>query len=93
MGASVGCMTRVTPDSARPLTEEEREPVERARQTIDATTDAGPDEDGVHTMGPAVRASDDHPGIRVIVPTADGDASVLVEDLLPLTFDTRAEQS
>jgi cytidine deaminase len=32
--------------------------VERARQVIDVTTDAGPDEDGIHTMGAAVRASD-----------------------------------
>ncbi len=31
---------------------------ELARSTIDANTDAGPDEDGVHTMGAAVRASD-----------------------------------
>jgi cytidine deaminase len=46
------------PPSARPLTTEELELVERARQTIDAHTDAGPDEDGVHTMGAAVRASD-----------------------------------
>jgi cytidine deaminase len=125
--------------------------VEHARQTIDANTDAGPDEDGVHTMGAAVRAADgrifvgvnlyhftggpcaelvalgaaraggatvithivavgnhgrgvkvpcgrdrqvlaDHyPGIRVIVPTANGAASVQIEDLLPLAFDTRSE--
>lgn len=32
--------------------------MEVARSTIDATTDAGPDEDGVHTMGAAVLASD-----------------------------------
>ena len=46
------------PASARNLTEDELELVELARSTIDANTDAGPDEDGVHTMGAAVRASD-----------------------------------
>jgi len=46
------------PASARPLTSEEGDLVEAARRTIDATTDAGPDEDGVHTMGAAVRADD-----------------------------------
>ena len=46
------------PDSALELTEDDLELVELARSTIDATTDAGPDEDGVHTMGAAVRASD-----------------------------------
>lgn len=51
-------MTVAMPPSARPLTTEELELVEQARQTIDAHTDAGPDEDGVHTMGAAVRASD-----------------------------------
>ena len=46
------------PGSARPLTEEDEELVESARRTIDATTDAGPDQDGIHTMGAAVRAAD-----------------------------------
>lgn len=46
------------PPSARDLTDDELELVELARSTIDATTDAGPDEDGVHTMGAAVRAAD-----------------------------------
>lgn len=32
--------------------------VDLARSTIDANTDAGPDEDGAHTMGAAVRSSD-----------------------------------
>ncbi len=32
--------------------------MDRARLAIDANTDAGPDEDGVHTMGAAVRAED-----------------------------------
>lgn len=32
--------------------------MELARSTIDANTDADPGEDGVHTMGAAVRASD-----------------------------------
>lgn len=44
--------------SARALDEGEVELVDLARRTIDATTDAGPDEDGVHTMGAAVRAGD-----------------------------------
>lgn len=48
----------VLPASARDLTDDELELVELARSTIDANTDAGPDEDGVHTMGAAVRASD-----------------------------------
>lgn len=46
------------PASARSLEPDETELVERARATIDATTDAGPDEDGVHTMGAAVRTAD-----------------------------------
>lgn len=50
-------MTTSLPPSARPLTAEDRELVERARQTVDASTDAGPDEDGVHTVGAAVRAA------------------------------------
>lgn len=132
------------PESARELTEAERELVELARTTIDATTDAGPDEDGVHTMGAAVRAGDGrafagvnlyhftggpcaelvalgaaraagaetittvvavgnhgrglvgpcgrdrqvlvdyHPGVRVLLPTPEGDRSVVIEDLMPL---------
>lgn len=51
-------MTTPTPPSARPLSPEELELVERAGQTVDANTDAGPDENGVHTVGAAVRASD-----------------------------------
>ncbi|MFD8295459.1 ASCH domain-containing protein [Streptomyces bauhiniae] len=46
------------PSSARALDDDERELVELARRTIDAHTDAGPDEDGVHTMGAAVMAAD-----------------------------------
>ncbi|HEV7652064.1 MAG TPA: hypothetical protein VGP26_28250 [Actinophytocola sp.] len=46
------------PPSARPLTVAERELVELARRTIDANTDAGPDEDGAHTVGAAVLADD-----------------------------------
>jgi cytidine deaminase len=132
------------PPSARPLEPDELELVEVARRTIDGATDAGPDEDGVHTMGAAVRTADgrvfvgvnvyhftggpcaelvalgaaraggatalthvvavgnhgrgpvgpcgrdrqvlfdQHPGIRVILPTRDGVRSVLIEDLLPL---------
>ncbi|MHA7306860.1 cytidine deaminase family protein [Arthrobacter sp. TMN-49] len=51
-------MTNPLPPSAQPLSEVERELVDLARETIDATTDAGPGEDGIHTMGAAVRASD-----------------------------------
>lgn len=46
------------PASARELTDDEWQLVQLARSTIDANTDAGPDEDGVHTMGAAVRAAD-----------------------------------
>ncbi|MBC9226808.1 cytidine deaminase [Aeromicrobium sp. 636] len=146
-------MSAALPDSARPLTEDEAALVELARRTIDATTDAGPDEDGVHTMGAAVRSSDGrlfagvnlyhftggpcaelvalgtaraagateithvvavgnhgrgvkapcgrdrqviadlHPAARVVVPTPEGLRSVSVRDLLPLQFDTAAEQA
>lgn len=51
-------MTAAIPASARPLTSDETELVELARRTIDAVTDAGPDMDGIHTMGAAVRATD-----------------------------------
>ena len=51
-------MTTPLPPSARPLTAEEGDLVELARRTIDATTDAGPGEDGVPTMGAAVRSAD-----------------------------------
>jgi cytidine deaminase len=44
--------------STRPLTEDEQALVELARATIDANTDAGPGEDGVHTVGAAVRVAD-----------------------------------
>jgi cytidine deaminase len=46
------------PASARDLTEDEWELVELARSAIDPNTDAGPDQDGVHTMGAAARAAD-----------------------------------
>ncbi|MFF9363646.1 ASCH domain-containing protein [Streptomyces griseoluteus] len=46
------------PPSARALDDDERELVELARRTIDAHTDAGPDEDGIHTVGAAVMAAD-----------------------------------
>lgn len=46
------------PSSARELTSEEWQLVELARSVIDANTDAGPGEGGVHTMGAAVRALD-----------------------------------
>ncbi|MHB8296393.1 MAG: hypothetical protein ACYDH5_17635 [Acidimicrobiales bacterium] len=41
---------------ARDLTDVDWELVEAARSTIDASTDAGPGEDGAHTMGAAVRS-------------------------------------
>lgn len=40
------------------LTAADVELIDLARATIDANTDAGPDEDGVYTMGAAVRAGD-----------------------------------
>lgn len=46
------------PVSARELTDDDWRLVELARATIDANTDAGPDSDGVHTVGAAVRAAD-----------------------------------
>lgn len=44
--------------SALPLTDSDFELINFARETIDATTDAGVDQDGIHTMGAAVRAAD-----------------------------------
>ncbi|OZC58172.1 cytidine deaminase [Rhodococcus sp. 06-470-2] len=44
--------------SALPATDGDRTLVELARRTIDSSTDAGPDEDGIHTMGAAVRVAD-----------------------------------
>lgn len=44
--------------SSRPVDDAERELVDLARRTIDRATDAGPGEDGVHTMGAAVRSGD-----------------------------------
>jgi cytidine deaminase len=146
----------VTPDSAlssaTALSDIEVDLVDLARATIDATTDAGPHEDGVHTMGAAVRAADGrmfvgvniyhftggpcaelvalgaaraagatelthivavgnhgrgvkspcgkdrqiladyHPGIRVVLSSPNGLVSVLASDLLPFSFDYRAEQ-
>lgn len=42
----------------RELSADEQELVELAQATIDAATDAGPDNIGVHTVGAAVRAGD-----------------------------------
>jgi cytidine deaminase len=55
------------PVSARDLTDDEWQLVELARSTIDANTDAGPEQDGVHTMGAAVRISDGRmfPGVNL----------------------------
>jgi len=52
----VGVMT--LPPSSRELTDDDWQLVELARSTIDANTDAEPDQDGVHTMGAAVLAAD-----------------------------------
>ncbi len=46
------------PPSSRELTDDDWQLVELARSTIDANTDAEPDQDGVHTMGAAVLAAD-----------------------------------
>ena len=46
------------PEPARSLTPAEIELVDIARRTIDSATDAGPGEDGIHTMGAAVRTVD-----------------------------------
>lgn len=51
-------MTYGLPPSARELSFDEEELVALAGRTIDATTDARPNEDGIHTMGAAVRAAD-----------------------------------
>lgn len=41
-----------------PLSPADHESIDAARRTIDAATDAGPDQDGHHTMGAAVRTGD-----------------------------------
>ena len=51
-------MTNLLPASALAASEVDLVLVDLARETIDATTDAGPGEDGIHTMGAAVRAAD-----------------------------------
>lgn len=51
-------MTLALPVSARPLLPDEEQLVVLATRTINSTTDAGPDEHGVHTMGAAVRSAD-----------------------------------
>jgi cytidine deaminase len=51
-------MSNALPPSAAALSADEVALIDVARSTIDAATDAGPDEDGVHTMGAAIRASD-----------------------------------
>ena len=53
----MGAVTSLPP-SARELTDDEWQLVRLAGDTIGATTDAGPNQDGVHTMGAAVRATD-----------------------------------
>lgn len=145
-------MTEHLPVSLRPLDDDDLALVEAARQVIHAATDAGPGQDGIHTMGAAVRADDgrvfvgvnlyhftggpcaelvalataraggarrvtsivavgnhgrgpvgpcgrdrqvlfdQHPGIRVILPTHDGPRSVSIEDLLPMATAWSFEQ-
>jgi cytidine deaminase len=51
-------MSNALSPSAAALSADEVALIDVARSTIDAATDAGPDEDGVHTMGAAIRASD-----------------------------------
>ncbi|MEO6790755.1 MAG: cytidine deaminase [Ornithinibacter sp.] len=51
-------MTGPLPASARELDDDDIALVEMARTTIDTATDAGLGEDGIHTMGAAVRADD-----------------------------------
>ncbi|MCC9145452.1 MULTISPECIES: cytidine deaminase [unclassified Arthrobacter] len=55
------------PSSALPLTPADLALVDLARRTIDAATDAGPGEDGIHTMGAAVRTADGrmHGGVNL----------------------------
>lgn len=51
-------MTAALPPTARPLAPEEEALVDLAARTIVSTTDAGPGEHGVHTMGAVVRTAD-----------------------------------
>lgn len=52
-------MTEVLYPSARPVNDDELQLIQSARQVIDAATDAeGVDDDGIHTMGAAVRSAD-----------------------------------
>ena len=51
-------MTHLLPPSALPLSKVEQALVDLARETIDATTDAERGEEGIHTMGAAVRCAD-----------------------------------
>lgn len=44
--------------TARALSQADHELIAAAKSVIDATTDVGPHEDGIHTMGAAVRADD-----------------------------------
>ncbi|MCQ1956596.1 cytidine deaminase [Arthrobacter sp. zg-Y826] len=55
------------PPSALALTPADSALVDLARRTIDAATDAGPGEDGIHTMGAAVRTADGgmHAGVNL----------------------------
>ncbi|MCC9174621.1 cytidine deaminase family protein [Arthrobacter sp. zg-Y179] len=60
-------MSTSLPPSALALTPADKALVDLARRTIDAATDAGPDEDGIHTMGAAVRTADGgmHAGVNL----------------------------
>ncbi|WP_271985312.1 cytidine deaminase family protein [Pseudoclavibacter terrae] len=60
-------MSTFVPASSLPVSEAELAVVDAARSTIDAATDAGPDEDGIHTVGAAVRSADGaiHVGVNL----------------------------
>lgn len=68
----------------------------RAAGARELTTIVAVADSGRGVMAPCGRdrqvLADYHPGIRVLVPTADGVRSVAVLDLLPLRFDWLAEQ-
>lgn len=51
-------MTSLLPPSALPISTIEQALIDLARETIDVTTDAEHGEEGIHTMGAAVRAAD-----------------------------------
>ncbi|MGO2031466.1 hypothetical protein [Glutamicibacter sp. BW77] len=79
------------PASALPLTVSDLELINFARVTIDSTTNAGVGQDGIHTLGAAVRAADGRVFAGVGIQHFTGGPGAC-QDLLPLAFDHRAEQ-